>query len=291
MVLSRILPSVLVLAGLAIWSPAALVDEGDSGSAVAAHVLPGQGLSVVTLNIARETDIDDILADFRKNAAVGDADVWLLQEVMHPDGGAKSVAHDLAARIGVYVTSSPAYPGVSGDGLAVLSRYPLSDIHVRRLKTFDLRFRTRSRQALAATVASPFGAVRVYNAHLDTRINAQDRVEQLLPVIEDAAAWTGPRVIGGDFNTSNFRWIRNVMPLPLGHFQGRAVYDAMTQRGFSTPFRNTGATFDHFGFQLDWIYVRDLATRQPAVVKMDFSDHHALVVRVQPAAVLATQAQ
>jgi endonuclease/exonuclease/phosphatase family metal-dependent hydrolase len=239
-------------------------------------------LSVVTLNMARETNLDKILADFRTNPAVEQADVWLLQEVIHPDGGAKSVAHDLAKMLGMHVTSSPAYAGISCDGLAILSRYPLSDIHVRRLKSFDLRFRTRSRQALAATVQAPFGAVRVYNAHLDTRINARDRVEQLRPVIEDAAGFTGPRLIGGDFNTSNFRWIYNVLPLPMGSFHGRAVYNAMSAQGFNTPFRNIGATFDHLGFQLDWIYVRDLDTRNPKVVPLRFSDHHALIVQVQP---------
>jgi endonuclease/exonuclease/phosphatase family metal-dependent hydrolase len=265
-----------VLIGVAVWSPSAVVSDTATAPNAA-------GLSVVSLNMARETDLEEILADFRRNPAVAAADVWLLQEVIHPDGGAKSVAHDLAARLGVNVTSSPAYVGVSCDGLAILSRYPLADIHVRRLKNFNLRFRTRSRQALAATVQTPFGAVRVYNAHLDTRINARDRVEQLRPVIEDAAGFSGPRLIGGDFNTSNFRWVYNVLPVPMAAFHGRAVYDAMTGQGFTTPFRNVGATFDHLGFQLDWIYVRDLNTRGPRVVPMRFSDHHALVVHVQPA--------
>jgi endonuclease/exonuclease/phosphatase family metal-dependent hydrolase len=270
------LASVAVLSGLTIWSP----------SGVADHVVPaaadGPGVSVVTLNMARETNVDRILADFHRNPAVQRADIWLLQEVMHPHGGPDSVAHDLAKRLGVYATSSPAYPGVSGDGLAILSRYPLSDVFVRRLPTFDLRFRSRSRQALAATVQLPSGPLRVYNAHLDTRINAQDRVAQIRPVIEDAAAWQGPRLIAGDFNTSNFRWVLNMIPLPMGHFQGRAVYDAMVASGFTTPCRNIGATFDHFGFHLDWIYTRQLETRTPAVVPMRFSDHHALVLKINP---------
>jgi endonuclease/exonuclease/phosphatase family metal-dependent hydrolase len=275
------LASVALLSGLTIWSPSALVDQVIHAQ-TSADPATGPGVSVVTLNIARETNIDRILDDFHGNAAVERADIWLLQEVMHPHGGPDSVAHDLAKRLGVYVTSSPAYPGVSGDGLAILSRYPLSDVLVRRLPTFDLRFRSRSRQALAATVQLPSGPLRVYNAHLDTRINAQERVAQIRPVIEDAAAWKGPRLIGGDFNTSNFRWIQNVIPIPMGHFQGRAVYDAMTGRGFSTPFRNIGATFDHFGFHLDWIYTRELETRSPSVIPMRFSDHHALVLRIAP---------
>ncbi|HET8546735.1 MAG TPA: endonuclease/exonuclease/phosphatase family protein [Bryobacteraceae bacterium] len=275
------LAGVAFLSGLTIWSPSALVDHAVQAQAT---VVPaaGPGVSVVTLNMARETDVDRILADFRRNPTIEQADIWLLQEVMHPNGGPDSVAHDLAKRLGVFVTSSPAYPGVSGDGLAILSRYPLSDVFVRRLPTFDLRFRSRSRQALAATVQSPSGPLRVYNAHLDTRINARDRVAQILPVIDDAAAWNGPRLIGGDFNTSNFRWVYNVMPVPMGNFQGRAVYDAMTERGFSTAFRNIGPTFDHFGFHLDWIYTRELETRSPEVVPIGFSDHHALLLKVNP---------
>jgi hypothetical protein len=116
---SRLFCGLGVLAGLAVWSPSAI--------SVPVPATPGTGVSVVTLNLARETDLDRILADFRRNPALAAADVWLLQEVMHPDGGAESVAHHLAARMGVHVTSSPAYPGVSGDGLAILSRYPLSD--------------------------------------------------------------------------------------------------------------------------------------------------------------------
>ena len=71
------------------------------------------------------------------------------------------------------------------------------------------------RIALAATVFTPDGPVRVINVHLDTRINPAERVAQLAPALDDASCFYGPSVIGGDFNTNDMQWVSNVVPIPL----------------------------------------------------------------------------
>ena len=68
---------------------------------------------------------------------------------------------------------------------------------------------------------SPAGEVRIINVHLDTRINADRRVEQLQPVLEAAGQFDGGVVIGGDLNTQNFFWVENVLPIPFFHKQVR----------------------------------------------------------------------
>jgi endonuclease/exonuclease/phosphatase family metal-dependent hydrolase len=137
------------------------------------------------------------------------ADVFLLQEVV--DAGAESnSAANVARRLGYFTAFAAAAPGAHDQGLALLSRYPLRDVQIRRLKRCDLGSRSGSRFALAATACTPWGDLRLWNVHLDTRINATERLEQLQPVIEEAARYTGPRLIGGGFNTNDVYWLRHL---------------------------------------------------------------------------------
>ena len=64
------------------------------------------------------------------------------------------------------------------------------------------------------------------NTHLDTRINAADRVAQLEDAVRDLGS--GPAIVGGDFNSNWFYWIEHVMPLPAGSqaTRGGGIYDA-----------------------------------------------------------------
>ena len=107
------------------------------------------------------------------------------------------------AGLGYFALFEPAAPDVYDQGLALVSRYPFDEIDIKRLKACDLGYRCRNRFAVAARVRTPWGDLRVWNAHLDTRINAAERLEQLQPVIDEASRHTGPRLIGGDFNTND----------------------------------------------------------------------------------------
>jgi endonuclease/exonuclease/phosphatase family metal-dependent hydrolase len=237
------------------------------------------GLSVVSLNLARETNAGRILADLAKVATVRNADIFLLQEAVHSDSAVTGIAGELANALNMNVVAVPAGPGVYDQGLAILSRYPISDRSVRALKKCDLRFRSRERFALAVTVLTPAGPVRIWNVHLDTRINSIERLEQLAPVLVDARAVPGPKIIGGDFNTNSFYWLGNVLPLPWVEDQGESIRRHMSAAGFTAPFQAGRATFDYLKMHLDWIYQQNLEVREAAVYPMLFSDHHALLLR------------
>jgi endonuclease/exonuclease/phosphatase family metal-dependent hydrolase len=272
------------LAALAILMVAAVVVATEAGSRALPHETgqspaPDCTLTAVSLNMAREGDAEKVLKDINASGRLRTADILLMQEVLHKDGQ-PSVAEQIAKRLGYSSTFSPAAPGVFDQGLAIVSRYPLRNVRIQRLKYCELRFHCRSRFAVSAAVETPWGGVRVWNAHLDTRVNAAERVEQLQPVIDEAAKHDGPVLIGGDFNTNEFRWLGNVVPLPGGPGHGIAIRYAMESRGFKTPFADGVVTFPLMRRHLDWIFVRGLRPLGSSVEPAPFSDHHAIWTRV-----------
>jgi len=242
--------------------------------------VPAGALSIVSLNMAKEADCDRILRDFKSAPRLMQADVLLLQEVADSEG-APSVADKLAKRLAYYSAFSPEATGVHDRGLALVSRYPITGMKVQRLKEFDLRYHSRHRFALSADVQTPTGNIHFWNVHLDTRLNAVERLQQLTPVLEDAATHKGPRLIAGDFNTNEFYWFANVLPIPAGAGHGDLIRRQMQLRGFRTPFVSGVITFPQFRRQLDWIYASDLQTLGAAVEKVPFSDHRALWTAVR----------
>jgi len=122
----------------------------------------------------------------------------------------------VARTLGFATAFAPAAAEIYDQGLAIVSRYPIGEVQIKNLKLCDLGFRSRNRFAIAATLRTPWGDLRVWNVHLDTRINPGERLDQLQPVIDDAATYSGPRLIGGDFNTNDMYWFGNVLPLPFG---------------------------------------------------------------------------
>jgi endonuclease/exonuclease/phosphatase family metal-dependent hydrolase len=239
------------------------------------------GLSIVTLNLAKESSEDRILTELRAIPELKAADVFLFQEVSDESGG-RCIANRLGAALGMHVAYSPAAPGSTDLGLAILSRFPLREIHTRTLKSYNLRFHTRARFALVATADTPWGPVRVSNAHLDTRLNVADRLAQLEPVVQEHAGFRGGIVVGGDFNSNPFYWIEHVLPVPGIRSQARGVEQYMTGRGFRTALPVSTTTFDHLGMHLDWIWVNNgLRPTASRVFPLEFSDHHAVWTRAE----------
>jgi endonuclease/exonuclease/phosphatase family metal-dependent hydrolase len=236
-------------------------------------------ISVVTLNLAKETDIEKVLEQLDTIAPVRRADVFLFQEVAQDRGRKTCIAEDLAKRLGMNLVYSPASTGVTDQGLAILSKFPLRDRSVRALKAYDLRFHSRHRIALSATAETPAGPVRLYNAHLDTRLNLGDRLEQLTPVVDDDHGFQGARLVGGDFNTNDFYWLGRVVPIPFLHSQTDGMSAFMIRHGFLNPIPVRRSTFDYAGMHLDWMFVKGLAPLGTAVYPLEFSDHHAVLVR------------
>jgi endonuclease/exonuclease/phosphatase family metal-dependent hydrolase len=239
-------------------------------------------IKLVSLNAARETDVRRILADVRGRESLSDTDVWLLQEAVNPAGSESRMIEDLASEMGLYFAYAAADIDEAGtaSGLAILSRYPMTDVQETPLPRYDLRFRSRCRIALAATIRASSGPLRLFNVHLDTRINSSDRLGQIRPVLQSAASVSGPVIVGGDFNTNNLHWFWNVLPLPFIQDQTGVIRRAFASDGFVSPMDKGGATFRVLGLplSLDWIFHKGMKTMQSGVESIGFSDHHAVWV-------------
>jgi endonuclease/exonuclease/phosphatase family metal-dependent hydrolase len=238
---------------------------------------PTDTISVASLNMAGQERIVEALATWVQERTL---DVLLLQEVGRVSTDGQAFANVLAARLGFGFAFAPAIPYENGhaQGLAIFSRFPLESASVHPLNHFQLAFRSRCRIALAATVRTPGGPIRLVNVHLDTRINSKSRVAQLGPALGAAGPFNGPRAIGGDFNTMDIRWVGSIWPLPYLQRQSGAVRKMMSEHGFSTPFGDTPATFRALGLplKLDWIYLRDLEPLKWGVDRLDLTDHRGV---------------
>lgn len=232
-------------------------------------------VTIASLNLAHETSFEKVAHDVEAAPRLRQADIILLQEVAHVEGGA-SIAGRLAERMNYQVAFAPEGEKVYDRGLAVISKFPIEDSKVERLTPYNLHFKTRRRFALAVKLRTPSGELRVWNAHLDTRINPDQRVGQLMPVMEEAAQLTGPRLIGGDFNTNDFYWINHVLPIPHGGGYRSRVRRAMAQLGFQTPFKDELVTLPVIRQHLDWMFVKGMEPLSSSAEPVAFSDHHAI---------------
>jgi endonuclease/exonuclease/phosphatase family metal-dependent hydrolase len=242
----------------------------------------GRPLTIASLNIAGESQIAEPLTAWANHRT---ADVLFLQEVGGEDEDGASFAAALSQRLGYGSAYAPARPyGETGNaqGLAIVSRYPLADAGVRLLPYNQLRFRSRCRIAVAATVLTPAGPVRVVNVHLDTRINKARRLAQVDAAIAAVNGFDGPRVVGGDFNTNDFTWIDATWPIPFAQKQAKAVQEHMSAGGFVTPFAETRGTYPilWIALKLDWLFLSpDLETGDAGVDDVPLTDHRGIWTR------------
>ncbi|NIV35403.1 MAG: hypothetical protein GWN58_39900 [Anaerolineae bacterium] len=236
---------------------------------------------MVTFNVHYADDLPALVRSIQRNPALCAADVFLLQETESYKSEGASRTHKLARALKLNYVYAPArYIEEGGThGLAILSRYPLSDITVIPLKQFDLNLNTRRRIAVAATVTVGSRSLRFYNLHLDTRVNLEDRLEQLRPVVRAAVEQAIPHVIlGGDFNTNPFRWLFHVIPVFYSD-QADTVDEFMRKNGFATPFAEAGPTNRRpmFRFRVDSIYSRGVTVEGFGIERsVEVSDHFPL---------------
>jgi endonuclease/exonuclease/phosphatase (EEP) superfamily protein YafD len=221
-------------------------------------------ISVVSCNLAKK-DAAQVRREFDQVAPLRDADLWLLQEMEDP------------ALPAAFSDRFP-YHAMAGTGLAVLSRYPLSNVRVVALPKYNLLYKKTSRVAQVMSVDLSSTRLNLVNLHLDNRLNTTQKIEQMRPVLTETADLSGPLMVGGDFNTGNFFWVNHVFPLPYLQRQRSAVVGAMEEAGFFTPFGGR-ATFDFLGLRLDWVFLRGPRVTASGVTRLGFSDHHALWLR------------
>lgn len=222
--------------------------------------------------MAKVSSVSAIAGELRSIADLRGADVYLLQEV------ARGVAAPVAKALGLHPAEAPESPDAPNVELAILCRYPLRDVRLRTLGRYSLVFHSRIRYSLSATADTPWGAIRLVDTHLDTRINITDRLAQLDNALAESPA--GPLVIGGDFNSNPFFWIDHVAPLLAIPSQAVRVEEHMRGRGFEGAIPRAVTTFDYLGMHLDWIWLRGPRTIHWRVYPLRFSDHHACWARI-----------
>lgn len=250
-----------------------------SGSNAAAGQAAGEyRLLIASLNMHGELNVERVRSEFARHVKLQRADILLLQEVEGDPKKCNKLVNGLAGSLGLPFVHMPdeTQETENGDGLATISRYRLKETVVMPLKRFDLVIRSRRRIALAETVETPAGEIRLFNLHLDSRVNPEQRLDQLSAVLAAANSESRPVVIGGDFNTGDYHWVSHVLPIPDKRSQRDALLKKMAESGFSTPFESAGPTHDQLGLQLDWIFFRQLRAFAAGTQPIDFSDHHAI---------------
>jgi endonuclease/exonuclease/phosphatase family metal-dependent hydrolase len=252
---------------------------------------PGQ-LRVVQFNVHGEPG-DVIAKALASDRALRDADLIMLEEVHRDDrsGDWCSGACRLARLLGFYAVFAPGHDnGHGSDGVAILSRAPITSAQVIELPYYDVHFNSGRRVALAATIEHGGRPVTVYAVHLDNRLTVRDRKEQVLPVLRHAAAQPTPVIMAGDFNTSPFTWISHVVPI-LTTTQDNRLESLVREHGLETPVTESGATSRFLGMKLDAIYTRGFKTTRFATSNAkEISDHCALWAVMHPAAAPAALA-
>lgn len=233
---------------------------------VSSHFSDTQQIRILSLNAHRGKKLERIIDAFQ-SPQLALCDIILLQEI--EEKFRLNQAELLANRLGYDVSYLPARLTRRGThGLAILSRYPLSDVELLPLPRNERLISTRNRVAMGASVKVGFETIRVYNVHLDTHISVLKRKNQLYPVIRAANEHKDlPTIIAGDFNT--FR------PLHTS-----CLDEMLSESGFHSPFLSGSHYTAKFLFwrpQLDWIYTRNLlVTRAKVEQDSKCSDHRPL---------------
>jgi len=243
-------------------------------------------LRVVSFNVERAEHGERLAQAILENDELRGADVLLLQEVeSHPDepmSRARALAGRLAPpRYNHAYAPTRQLDGGGTHGLAVLSRFPLRRVEVMQLPYFELHVSSTRRIALGVTLDVDGRPLRVIDVHLDTRININQRLQQIEPVV---ALTDGEVVIGGDLNTNPYAWVQHTVPLlPANSIarldQAEALDRYMRSNGFTTPTSSLGPTTNMkvLEMRLDSIYCRRVAATGAGVERsVDVSDHRPL---------------
>jgi endonuclease/exonuclease/phosphatase family metal-dependent hydrolase len=246
---------------------------------VAATGPAGANLRLVTYNVHLGPDIPGLASAILQDPALMQADVFAFEEIeSHPKDG-RSQAAWLADLLGLNYAYAPAWAYDDGGthGLAVLSRFPIGNPRVLELPHFDLVSNSERRIALGVQLAVGGRTLALVVVHLDTRINVNQRLQQLSPAIQKADPAC---ILGGDFNSNPFVWVDRQIPLlpqqaaaPID--TAAAIDELMRSNGFATPTATSGDTTNAIAnARLDSLYTRGYTPVQFGVERsVTVSDH------------------
>jgi len=213
------------------------------------------------------------------------ADILLLQEVARTTGF--QTDQWLAHRLGMAYAYSRANGHLQGigfeEGLAVFSRYPLSQPVLRQLSPIKNRFVRRL--ALGTQIESPCGRLLAFSVHLSLtgKRNASE-VAHLTDWVQQMSS-DNPALVGGDFNVGEqSRQIKNLQGRWLDTFRHLNPFaDGATHKlhwPWGSPFRRR---------RLDYIFLKArnnawqvLETCHLETPGERHSDHCAVLLRLAP---------
>lgn len=231
------------------------------GGGAASVAREADTLKVVAFNVEYALHVDRAVAELRKNGALRDADIVLVQEMD------ESGAHAFADSLGFGYVYFPAtlHPVTKRDfGNAILSRYPIENAR-KIILPFLARFRRTQRAAVGATIVVGERRIRVYSVHIATFIGNGPRARraQLAAVLADADSFPIV-VLGGDFNSGT-------------------VPEIALRRGFSWPTRHLGRTESFWS--MDHILLKGLSLARglaTGLVRDNYgaSDHKPVWARI-----------
>jgi len=186
----------------------------------------GHTFRTVAWNVDRGKKTDEIIAELQTHPDLKDTDFLLLTETDWgmARSGNRDVTGDIARALGMYGWFAPSYLNLTtghgaerakgGEnkyglhGNSILSRYPLENLRVVKLKNATDKFRSIEVRLGQQTVL--MGDFKCANQtlslaciHLDAYSSQRQRANQLRTVLE-ALPSNHAVLIGGDFNTSTY---------------------------------------------------------------------------------------
>lgn len=204
-------------------------------------------------------------------------DVVALQAVaLDPERGEHQAAQLTAGYPHVIFEPATVHPDGRQEGLAVLSRVPISEVRTLKLSLTPGCEDQTSRVLLHVKLDAPSGPLRLFNAHFSwVEAQGQDNVAEALPFL---AAQNGPAVLVGDFNMT----------------PDAAALDGLRAAGWRDAWAEKRPGEDGFTFvekvepsiRIDYAWTRDVRVNSVQVVLQDAqngvraSDHAGLLVGV-----------
>lgn len=259
-------------------------------------------------NIERGSRFEGIVAALKTHEKLKNKDLLLLTELDYgmARSGNRFVAQDLAKRLKLNYAFAPVYIAlqkgsgvesfVEGEntkslhGLAILSKYPLKNIHAIPFPNGKDKMQGKEKRlgflrGLIADVEHPAGSFRAVCIHLDVHCSRKHRVKQMNILLEHLETLPKlPTIIGGDWNTTTFNaqnsarailgfWrkvaigarkvVRNHYPYPDRYFE-KGIFDELEKHGYAyKDFNEEGVGTLHYDMD-NIAYNTNLADWVPA---------------------------
>ena len=254
-----------------------LLETGRAPTIAEAPKAPAE-IKVVSYNIRWRggEDLDELVQHLKDESDIAGATIVGLQEVDRNKKrtGNLNTVKAIAEKLGRhYAWAAPPTPKAGMEeetGVAILSSYPLTDVH--RIVLPHPGPGGRRRVALGATVDIGGTPLRIYSVHSENRLAVDKKIKQTEAVLEDLARHPKNMraIILGDLNTWESSAVKKTSQLFL-------------RENFTTPFPNDNSTFLRtvllipIRLKLDWIWLRGVeATNHGIDKKIGLSDHWPL---------------